>query len=440
MSDATGLPVSFGAGENLVWKTPLPPGYSSPVLSNNRVFVTAHEGPKLFTICLELSSGRILWRRESPKSLVEQPKGPNSPVSSSPATDGANVYSFFQPFGLVSYGPDGEERWRLPLGPFNTPYGFGSSPVTEGNTLLLVADLDTDSFLIAIDKDNGKVRWRMERPEATHGYPSPVVYRPPGGPAQILISGAFQLAAYSVESGEKLWWVNGMAWQAKAMPVIGRDAIFVLSSMPALAELGIPQKFHPFAQMLEQHDANRDGRLSRDETPDAEMKKLWFLFDLDRDDHLSAGEWKVHQARASATSALFAIRPGGRGDLTASNILWRHDKGLPNIPSPLLYRDVLYVLREGGILTSFDPASGKVLKQARVEGAVGAYFSSPVAADGKIFLVNKDGKVAVLKAGADWEVLRINDLGEDSWATPAMADGRLYLRTQQALYCFGKGD
>ena len=117
---------------------------------------------------------------------------------------------------------------------------------------------------------------------------------------------------------------------------------------------------------------------------------------------------------------------------------WRYQKSLPNVPSPLLYKDVLYLMKEGGILTALDPLTGKVLKQGRLQGALGDYFASPVAADDKVFTVSHEGKVTVLKPGGQWEVLAINDLGEDCNATPAIADGRLYIRTRSTLYCFGK--
>jgi outer membrane protein assembly factor BamB len=116
--------------------------------------------------------------------------------------------------------------------------------------------------------------------------------------------------------------------------------------------------------------------------------------------------------------------------------LWRQTKGIPNVPSPLVYRDVLYVIKEGGILTSLNPVTGEVFKQARVTGAIGPYFASPVAADGKIYLTDQEGHIAVLKAGPQWEILHVNALDEEIFATPALADGRIYVRTRGALYCF----
>jgi len=97
-------------------------------------------------------------------------------------------------------------------------------------------------------------------------------------------------------------------------------------------------------------------------------------------------------------------------------------------------------VKDGGILTSLDPRSGQVLKQGRIKGAMGQYFSSPVAADGKIYTASVDGKVSVLKAGGEWELLKVNDLGEECNATPAIVDGKIYLRTTNALYCFAKKD
>ena len=110
-------------------------------------------------------------------------------------------------------------------------------------------------------------------------------------------------------------------------------------------------------------------------------------------------------------------------------ILWRYKKTYPNIPSPILYRDILYGVKNGGIIVAMDPTTGGVLKIGRTKEAVENYSSSPVAANGKVVMVSESGKVTVLKAGRDWAVLAVNDLGEESWATPAIASGNLYIRT-----------
>jgi outer membrane protein assembly factor BamB len=252
----------------------------------------------------------------------------------------------------------------------------------------------------------------------------------------LVVSGSYQVAGYSVETGEKLWWLDGMAWQAKSVPVIAGDTLFLHSWMAELSELVKVPQGKSWEEFAAEFDKDGDKAISREEAPDKEMTKLWFLFDLDRTGKIEKADYEIIRARTTAKSGLYAVRLGGRGDLTAQAILWRAEKSLPNIPSPLLYKGVLYILKEGGILTAYDPTDGRILKQGRIEGAVEGYYASPIAGDGKVFTAAQDGKVAVLSAGADWRVLKVNDLQEEIWATPAIESGRLYLRTQSALYCF----
>ena len=176
---AHNLPVEFSPEKNAVWKVDLPPGHSSPVVSRGRIFLTAAEGEsptpigedrtadsgegKLLTICVDHATGKVLWRRPAPRPRREQYQVTNSAASPSPVTDGRNVYVFFGDFGLLAYDWNGKEQWRLPLGPFNNMNGHGTSPILEGDLLLLLCDQDTGSFLIAVDKNTGRIRWRVER-------------------------------------------------------------------------------------------------------------------------------------------------------------------------------------------------------------------------------------------------------------------------------------
>jgi outer membrane protein assembly factor BamB len=228
VSDSSGLPVEFGPNQNVIWKTPLPPGHSSPALASDRIFVTAFEDKKLFTICLDRASGRILWRRDVPRHRMEKLHDSNSAASPSPVTDGKNVYAFFTDFGLVSFGPDGNERWRMPLGPFNNPMGMAASPILAGDKLLLLCDQESGSFFLSVNKETGKLNWRVERPEVTRGFSTPVLYQPKDGTPQVLTTGAYQLTAYSLQNGEAIWWVRGLTWQLKPTPVLGKDTIYVL--------------------------------------------------------------------------------------------------------------------------------------------------------------------------------------------------------------------
>lgn len=436
ISPSKDLPERFDSRNNLVWRTPLPPGHSSPVFTGDHIFVTAFEGKALLTICLDRSSGRALWRREAPRQREEDFQPTNGPASPSPVTDGSNVYVFFGDFGLLSYGPQGDERWRLPLGPFNNPNGHGSSPILADGRLVLICDQDTGSYLLAVDPANGRVLWKTMRPEYTRGYATPAVYRPKTGPAELIVPGSFEVASYLLETGEKLWWVRGMAWQLKSVPVIDRDRIFVHGW-----EIGGDEarraRVPEFARILAQYDKDHDGKLSRREQP-AGYPSDWFgENDLNRDGYIDEREWQFYQARNAAENCLVAIRAGGRGDVTKSHVLWRYRKALPNTASPLLYQGVLYLIRDG-IFTSLNPETGEAYKLARLAGAPGYYWSSPVAADGKIFVVSEEGKVVVLRAGAEWDILAVNNLDEDTFATPAIVDGRIYVRTRLALYCFAK--
>jgi outer membrane protein assembly factor BamB len=436
VSTSTGLPVEFGPDKNVVWRTPIPPGQSSPAVAGDRIFLTAAEDNKLFTLALDRATGRILWRREVPRPRPGKKRAVHAEAAPSPASDGRNVYAFFDRFGLISFGPDGNERWNVPLGPFTGPFDMASSPILAGNTLLQLCDAETGSFLIAIDTATGKVKWRKERPEATRSSTTPVIYHPANGPAEVLVSGAYRLTAYSVETGEEVWRVGGLTWQLVPTPVLAKDAIYVVGLSNGRDAENLPT----FAEMLKRLDKNHDGKLSKDEFNDPSMFKNWNEVDLDGSGYVEEHDWEIYRARRAAQDGLIAFRLGGKGDMTSQNFLWRYTKALPAVPSPLLYQNVLYLVKDGGILTSLDPRSGQVLKQGRIKGAMGQYFSSPVAADGKIYTASVDGKVSVLKAGGEWELLKVNDLGEECNATPAIVDGKIYLRTTNALYCFAKKD
>jgi len=436
LSDATGIPLEFGPRKNVIWQTPLPKGYSSPVLTADRIFLTAVENDKLWAICVARADGKILWRREVPRPRKQKLHASNHPASPSAVTDGSNAYFFFTDFGLISFTAEGQERWRHPLGPFNNPFGMGASPVLAGRTLIMNCDSETGSFLLAVDRDTGKQKWRVERPDSTRGFSTPLLYQPSDGPMQVLVTGSYRLTAYAVENGETVWWVGGLTWQLKPTPVMGRDTIYVLGWAGG-ADEGQQENVPPFAEVLQSWDKDHDGKLAKAEIPDEKITKNWAETDLDGDGFLDSRDWKFYQSKRSVQNGVNAFRLGGHGDMTEKSFLWRYTKSLPNVPSPLLYKDVLYLVKEGGILTALEPATGKMLKQGRLTGAPGAYFSSPVAADGKLFTISEEGKASVLKPGGDWEILQVNTLEDECNATPAIVDGRIYLRTHTALWCFG---
>lgn len=439
VSTATNVPIEFGPRKNVVWKTALPPGHSSPILAGDRIFLTAFEQNKLFTFCLDRKTGQILWRREAPRPREQELHKMNTPASPSPVSDGKNVYVFFTDFGLLAYGPDGNELWKTPMGPFNNPFGMGASPVLAGDTLLIPCDSESGSFFSAFDKKSGKQLWRIERPDYSRGFSTPVLYQPAKGPLQAILAGSYQLTSYDVKTGKEVWWFRGLTWQLKPTPVLSADkqTVYVLGWAGG-SDTGQQEDIPDFSVVLTQWDTNKDGKLAKEEITDEKVKKDWGSVDLDRDDMLGERDWKLYQSRRAAQNMFQAVRigPDPKGDLGLQARLWSYTKSLPNVPSPLLYQDVLYLLKEGGILTTLNPQDGAVLKQGRLTGALSQYFASPVAAEGKVYAVSEAGNVVVLKAGGEWEILQVNDMEDECHASPAIVDGTIFLRTKNALYCF----
>ena len=451
ISSAVNVPVEFGPDKNVKWKTPLPPGHSSPVFTNTHIFLTAHTAEKdayqLIVIALDRKSGRKLWEHGIPRRQTGRRENVNGPASPSPVTDGSNVYFFFQDFGLISYSAGGKERWRLPLGPFNMFYGFGASPILEDGKLILAVDQDTDPYLLAVDARTGKQLWRVSRPHVISGYSTPTIWRPKDGPAQILIPESFQLTAYSIADGKQLWWVRGLACEMKSVASIDEDTLYVNGWGFGQNQAGTQIPTVDFAEALKRYDTNGDGFVGRDETARDSKDRMermlrpeagFDAFDGNRDGKLDARDWQVFRAMLAAENGLIAIKLGGSGDMTATAVKWKYLRPVPQVPSTVLYQGVLYMVNDSGILISFNPQTGDVIKQGRLTGAIDKYFASPIGADGKVWLVSQDGTVSVVSARGDWEVLQVNTLDDEVFATPVPADGELFVRTRSALYNFGK--
>jgi outer membrane protein assembly factor BamB len=452
VSSATNLPVEFGPDRHVKWKTPLPPGHSSPVFTDTHIFLTAHSAEKenyqLFVLALDRKTGKELWRHEVERRNRGRLEMVNGPASPSPVTDGTNVYFFFQEYGLLSYSADGKERWRMPLGPFTMFYGFGASPILEDGLLLLPVDQDLTAYLLAVDARTGKERWRVQRPHVISGYSTPTIWRPKnGGPAQILIPESFQLTSYSLESGKQLWYVRGLACEMKSVASIDDDTLYINGWGFGQNQAGTQIPTVDFAEGLTRLDANKDGAIGRDEmiahTPVDRMERMlkpeagFDAFDGNRDGKLDAKDWEIFRAMLAAENGLMAIKLGGSGDMTATALKWKYLRPVPQVPSTVLYQGVLYMVNDNGIVTTLNPETGAVIKQGRLTGAPGAVFASPIAADGHIYFTTEDGAVVVVLPGGDLTVKSVNRMNEAAYATPAVADGRIYVRTTQALYAFG---
>src|SRR5215213_5587974 len=296
VSDTKGLPSEFGPNKNVVWKTELPPGHSSPVLTRDRIFVTAHRNYQLFVICLERQTGKILWQRQVPRTRAGRLQNVNGPASPSPVTDGTNVYVFFQEFGILSYDADGKERWKLPLGPFNMFYGFGASPILVDDKVILPVDQDNPtSYLIAVDKKSGRVRWKVDRPVVISGYSTPIVYQPKRGPKQIIIPESFQLSAYSSEDGKRVWWVRGLACEMKSIASHDSEYLYINGWGFPQNQPGKEVKTTAWEDGLAAYDKDQDQMITKAEISaaggTAQMDKMlvaaFEAFDTNRDEKLN---------------------------------------------------------------------------------------------------------------------------------------------------------
>ena len=435
VASSSGIPASLDPEENAMWRVEVPTGYSSPVIAGSHLFLTGVEGTTLVTLCLDRGLGEEVWRREL--KYDGQRVGMNSSAAPTPVTDGEHLFVLFHAFGLVAYDLKGEELWRQEIGPFEIPHGMSSSPLIVGDLVILQVDQDVGAYLVAYDKISGKEAWKVARPGVTHSYSTPAVYRPEEGPAQIIVSGSFQVRSYSAADGELIWWLDGSAWQTKAVPLVVGGRCFLNAYMVPSSEFGMPPMKASFAEELAERDADGDGLIGRGEWPGDMIQQAWFIFDLDGDEHLDEKDWKYMESSAHAVGGLFAIDLSGKGDVTESHVPWKFKdrRGLPDCPTPVLVNGTLFLIKEGGIFTSIDPETGDVAKQGRVAKS-DQYFASPIAAAGRIVTASLGGQLRVIQADREWEVLSVCDLGEEIWSTPAIADDQVFVRTQEALWCF----
>jgi outer membrane protein assembly factor BamB len=428
ISPDTGFPTEFNKSRNLVWRTPVRTGKSSPVLTKRHVFLTALDKNKLFTQCFDRETGKLLWERSVDRARVEPTHTLNHPAAITPVTDGETVYVFFPEYGLLAYGADGSERWKAPLGPFSNENGHASCPTLAGGNVILVLDQMFGSYIAAFDRRNGELRWKTPR-EEMDGYATPLLYQPAGAPAVVITASRGQLGAHRVDNGERLWSWKKLSPSEVASPILVNDTLFTFGYGN--------DKANPFSIQLQKYDKNHDGKLTPDEYGNDQYLTGVGMFVGNRDGIVTQEKYDFRQNMSVAPSSFLAVQL--KPDTSAMpREVWRYDKSFIGvIPSPLYYEGVLYVLKNGGLLTSFDPATGSVKKASRLEGAISGYSSSPVAAEGKIYIASEEGKVTVIRAGAEWDVMQVNDLDEGCYATPALADGNIYLRTNEALYRFG---
>lgn len=432
-------PVEFGPEKNLKWKVPVPSGLSSPIVAGENLVLTAFDGGKLYTIAYNRANGDEAWRAEAPAKQIEAfHKTEGSPAASTPATDGNRIVSYFGSCGLVCYDLSGKELWKYEMPPavLFGEFGSGVSPIVADGLVVLVRDQKKNSKIYAIDISNGSLKWEQER-RSPVSYCTPIVWETSAG-KQIAAAGHARIVGYDLKSGEEKWSVGNVPSGCCSSPVVADGVLLFAGGSPGESDETADQ-LPSFDSMLKDLDANKDGFLSREEAEKA-FEGFFDNQDANKDGRITRDEWDaIGKLYSEGKNSAFALRAGGTGDVTESHVLWKQTKGLPYVPSAMAYQDHYVMVKDGGIVTTYNAKTGTVGYQGRA-AASGKYYASPVAANGFIYLTSLDGAVTVLelRAGQPIDVAKNSKLDERTAATPAIADNSFYLRTEKHLYAFAE--
>ena len=369
----------------IAWRLELPgPGPSTPAIWGDRIFLTGAESPDessdLNLICVD-TSGKILWRKNMGSGNLNAFQGEANGASPSPVTDGKHVWVYYASGVLACFDFDGNEKWRVNVqeltNDFSLYFGMSASPMLDGDRLYFQLLHAKDQSVLALDKNTGKVVWRVKREsnakkESLQSYVSPVIHRHDGDEF-LLIHGSDHLTGHRLSDGKEIWRTGGFQ-KAKYNPMyrfvptpVSVNGLIVVGSAKNGPVMGINPK-------------------------------------------------------------------GAKGDMTGKPgfQVWKMPDNTPDVPSPLVVDDLVYLCRENGILICLDAKTGEQIYRERLHS--GRYRASIVYADGHLYMVCMDGVTSVVKAGRKFELVSENDLKEKTSASPAVSDGVLYIRTFKALY------
>jgi outer membrane protein assembly factor BamB len=409
VADGQDLPDEWNAetGAGIRFKVEIPGlAHSSPVVWGDQLFVTtavsseseASFKPGLYgsgeasadrsvhewrILCLDKRSGRILWQKTATKGVPKDKRHIKSTyANSTPATDGKHVVALFGSEGLFAYTVDGDFLWkkdvgRMDVGAYDLPsyeWGSASSPIIHEGKVMVQCDQQRGSFVLAVDVKTGETLWKTERDELP-SWGTPTIY--PGKRKELIANGSNYIRGYNPDTGAELWRLGGSSKITAPTPVFAEGLIIVAS-----------------------------GRAP--ERP------------------------------------IFAIRAGAEGDITLSGgetssqyVAWSKTRRGGYMPTPLIYRGLVHVLNNDGLLGCYDLMTGTEHYLQRVPHRSFGFSASPVAADGKIYLAGEDGVVFVLQAGSWLKLLATNPVGEPLMATPALSGGAMYLRGSRHLFAVG---
>lgn len=429
-------PVEFSPENNMTWEAEVPLGHSSPCIWNDKIALTGLADGKLVTFCLNKADGRELWRVAAPAHEIEGAHRIGSPAAPTCCTDGEHLIAYFGSYGVLAYDWNGKTLWQQPLPAPVVEFGTSSSPIIADGKVILVVDQDMGSYMIALDVKTGAEVWRVDRSEFRRGFATPFIWKH-DGVQELVVCGSLWLRSYDLKDGKERWSARGMARVANASPVAA-DGVLLVSSWNVGGDEGERIEMEPFEAFAAVQDADKDGLLTLDEFPAGPIKGRYSQIDADKDGKVTKPEYEfVRGMFADAVNQVFAIKPGGRGDITNTHVVWQQNKHLPYVSSPVAVNGRIFTMKSGGLASAYDTKSGSPIYQAERVDASGDYYASAVAADGRVYVISQRGTVVVLDATGDkLNVLARNDLKAPVFASPAIVDGVIYIRTDKKLYAF----
>lgn len=435
-STGTHLPDSFGPNENLLWKIAAPKGLSSPVVWGERIFLTAFEDSKLYTLCYDINTGKELWRKQAPaKDIEAYHLAEGSPAASSAAVNGEQVVVYFGSCGLICYDNDGNDLWSVPMpvAKTNNDFGTGVSPIIADGLVILQRDLSENSAIFAFDVKTGKQVWKRDRPHAVTAFSTPTVWKPKGAEAQVVVIGALMLQSYRLTDGEELWTIRKMATVPCTTPILCNDLLIQASWAP-----GVDSALPAYEDLLKSGDDNKDERLSKQESAATFIKDFFDSNDPNKDGFIDRAEWDATlKFMGSGVNRMIAVKPGAHGDATDTHVVWERTKGLPYVSTALAHNDRIYLIKDGGLISCFNAKTGEPYYEQKRLKATGSYYASPVASENRVYLLSLNGELTTIEAGNELKQISTVSLGERASVTPAIVGNRMIVRTDTQLWAFG---
>jgi outer membrane protein assembly factor BamB len=432
-------PVTFSAEKNLKWKVEVPHGHSSPCVWNDKIALTGLSEGKLVTFCLNKADGRELWRVAVPATKVEAAHRIGSPAAPTCCTDGEKLITYFGSFGLLAYDWNGKELWKKPLPAPVVEFGTSSSPILAEGKVILVVDQDVRSYMIALDVKTGVEAWRVDRKEFRRGFSTPFIWKH-GGEQELVVSGSLWTRSYDLKDGRQRWSVAGMSRVSNTSPIGTEDVLLVCGwNVGGDEDDRVEMEAHDTFLVAQDHDKN--GLLTEAEFPEGPLRDRFTIIDADKDGRVTKDEYNVMRAMfATAENQLCAIKPGGSGDITKTHVVWSQKKQLPYVFTPVVANGRIFTVKGGGLASAYEVESGSPIYQGeRLESASGEYYASAVTAGNRVYVVSQRGVISVLDATSDkLSVLARNDLKAPVFASPAIVDGVIYIRTDTRLFAFGQ--